>query len=251
MVKDDPGAFRLRGTALHRLHILSISLDFRLSGFRFSFKFLYVIEVEMNDKDKTLRKIVVASEKDLHVTVIELCEQFLGHFGDDNKVLSIYSLALFSVGRLADAHIALDRDLSTRRVSDEFGPWLLCRKGHIFRESGDYESAIRWYLKAHKSEPNEATFLIFAGLLQFRLGQYDKAAKTLLKATNSKEGAIDEAFYNLGVVSFYNLGVVRMAQARFEDAQFSFEKALKIDPRYPEARNALRDVKSAIKVSIS
>lgn len=191
------------------------------------------------------KQITAAADRDRHVTVIELCRQSMDPATADYRFWSLYSLALFSVGRLTESLRATEKAITTCRRSrdSEFLPWLICRKGHIFRERGEYDAAIRWYLKASKLDCEEATFLIFAGLLQFRLGATDKAIKTLSAATKCTEGSIDEAYYNLGVVY--------LARADYEAASLSFEEALMLDPKYGEARRALTDIRSALKVRAS
>lgn len=183
-----------------------------------------------------------AADDDKHATVIVLCEEFLAVRTRHVGAWSVFSQSLLAVGKLSEALKAVDKTISLlrRRSEPEFLPWQFCRKGHVFREQGDYRSAIRWYSRASKVDPGEATFLIFAGLLHFKLGAYGKAVKTLTLATECSEGATDEAYYNLGVV--------RIAEGEYEKARSCFEQALAIDPKYAIAKKRLADVTSALRL---
>ncbi|MBK9152899.1 MAG: tetratricopeptide repeat protein [Chloracidobacterium sp.] len=187
-----------------------------------------------------LAAIIRAADQEKHATVIELCKRSIRHVGRSWRVWSIYSDALSAIGRPADAHKAMDKAISLIDPSNEFLAWLRCKKGHIHREAGDYRSAIDQYLAAHRENSNEATFLIFAGSMFFRLGQHKRAIRTLEKATKCGEGAIDEAYYNLGVVL--------LSRSKYVEARDSFRSALRLDPNYAEAKKALADVQAASRI---
>lgn len=189
------------------------------------------------------RELTRLADRELHASVIVFAEIFLRDFPDSKGAWSIYSDALYSISKVKEAKKALLKTIELYIDSDEYYAWLLCRMGHVYRESGNFRAAIRWYRKAHLAEPEEATFLIFLGIIFLRLGNYDEAAKALTGATKCRNGCIDEAFYNLGVV--------RMAQSRYAEASLCFEKALEIDGKYKEAEQQLKDVKKVLEIKNS
>jgi tetratricopeptide (TPR) repeat protein len=64
------------------------------------------------------------------------------------------------------------------------------------------------------------------------------AAAVHRRATRCKEGCIDEAFLNLGFVL--------RALERYSEARKCFQRALEIDPKYKEAKEALADIEGVM-----
>lgn len=152
----------------------------------------------------------------------------------------MYSYALRNVDRFKDAKKALDRLLKLTGKSDDDISWYLCQMGRIYEDSGNFQKAIQWFDKANLANPEEATFLIYKGVMLLRLEKYDDSSEVLLKATHCSEGCIEEAFYNLGVV--------RIAQEKYEEAFICFEKALEIDSKYKEAKQQLKDMEKVLEI---
>ena len=115
---------------------------------------------------------------------------------------------------------------------------VLAKMGHIFRFRGDYETAAEWYRKTIDSNPNDTTGYIFLGAALARQGKLDEAEAVHRTATQCKEGCIDEAYHNLGLVL--------RGQGRLEESRECFTKALEIDPDYEVAQEALDDLIEAI-----
>ncbi len=196
--------------------------------------------MKQKTRKQRYREIVSADNKELNACVIELAESFLNDFPDSQGTWLIYSLALYRIDKFKKAKKALFKTIELTKESDDNFCWLLCRMGRIYENSGHFHKAIEWYTKAHNSNPFEATFLIYQGVMFLRIEKYDQATEALLKATNCTEGCIDEAFYNLGVV--------RIAQKRYEEALFCFENALEIDHKYKEAKQQIKDMKQVLSI---
>lgn len=188
------------------------------------------------------KELVSASDKNLNSCVIELAPSYLKEFPNSQGGWDIYSLALYRVDRFKDAKKAL---LKSIKLLDEIQhgeilSWLFCRLGHIYENSGNFCKATEWFEKAHLANPQEATFLIYKGVMLLRKEKFDEARETFQEATKCKEGCIDEAFYNLGVA--------HLIQRNYEEAQICFERALEIDPKYKEAKQQLKDVTQVLTI---
>ncbi len=186
------------------------------------------------------KEIISAEEKNLNSCVIELAEKYLADFPDSQGAWSMYSYALYRVDRFQDAKKSLLKTLELTENSDNNHSWIICKIGSIYEDSGHFHKAIEYFEKAQLSNPNEATFLIYKGVLLLRIGKYKEAAEILIKATKCEKGCIDEAFYNLGVV--------RIAQSKYQEAAECFKKALEIDPKYKEAKQQLKDVTQVLTI---
>jgi tetratricopeptide (TPR) repeat protein len=114
------------------------------------------------------------------------------------------------------------------------------KMGHLFLQSGDYDQAAEWYRKMIDVDPNDATGYIYLGAVLAQQGRLREAEETHRKATECSEGCIDEAFLNLGLVL--------RAQERFQEAAECFRKAIDLDPKYREAKMALRDTEQCLKL---
>lgn len=196
--------------------------------------------MKVKTRKQRYREIISAEDRNLNSCVIELAEKYLADFPDSQGAWSMYCYALYRVDRFKDAKKALFKTLELTKDTDENHSWLICKLGSIYEDSGHFHKAIDYFEKAHLSNPTEATFLIYKGVLLLRIGKFEKAGETLILATKCKEGCIDEAFYNLGVV--------RIAQKNYQEAQICFEKALEIDPKYKEAKPQLKDVTQVLSI---
>ncbi|MEO7299776.1 MAG: tetratricopeptide repeat protein [Verrucomicrobiota bacterium] len=99
--------------------------------------------------------------------------------------------------------------------------------------------AEKMFMRAHRLDADEATYLIYAGSAAFRRGDLSKAKKLATKATKCSKGCIDEAFFNLG-------GYLLSAR-RYKEAANCYLKALKIDNNYEIAKKRLEDVELILK----
>jgi Flp pilus assembly protein TadD len=150
---------------------------------------------------------------------------------------TMLGLALREVCRFDEAEQALRVALDLFPPEDRVSA--LHQMGRLFEESGRPEEASRWYLEAIDAAPNDASHRIFLGAMFARLGRFAEAEEQHRAATRCGEGAIDEAYLNLGFVL--------RAQDRLAEAAACFREAIRLDPGYNAARRALRDVERCLR----
>lgn len=106
------------------------------------------------------------------------------------------------------------------------------------RIRGDEPGAEAAYREMVGLNPDQTQPWIMLGASLARQGKLQEAEAMHRQATEL-DGDPDEAYLNLGFIF--------RATARFEEAAAAFEQALKICPDYPEASEALADVRAALK----
>jgi tetratricopeptide (TPR) repeat protein len=110
--------------------------------------------------------------------------------------------------------------------------------GLFCRLRGDYEGAAKWFRVVIDLKPDDAGGYTFLGAALARQGRLAEAEEAHRSATSCKEGCIDEAYHNLGLVL--------RGQGRLDEARECFEKAIELDPKYDDAKEALVDVCAAL-----
>jgi len=183
-----------------------------------------------------LSAVAAADEKDQIGYTRYLCERFLMDHPDHVPTLIRYACNLISLAQYDAAEAALDRAQS--RVSAKRLHLVLAQRGHLLEAKGDFPNAERLFMEAHRLDPTDAAYLIYAGAVAFRSGDVDRAQKLASQATDCTEGCVDEAWFNLG-------GYLLSAK-RYHDAADCYRKALEIDPDYQIARQRLEDVELII-----
>lgn len=146
-------------------------------------------------------------------------------------------IALTKLARYAEASQALAKAIDLCPPAKRQIP--LAQMGHVFREAGDCEQAAAWYRRAIDADPTDASYRIYLGAVLAKHGHFRQAEEEHRAAISCPEGAIDEAYLNLGLVL--------RAQERFAEAADCFREAIRLDPEYREARRALLDVELCMK----
>ena len=113
--------------------------------------------------------------------------------------------------------------------------------GALERYRGDFAASEDWYRQAIKLNPEDATGYVFLGAAQARQGKLKEAEATHREGIGCSDDAVDE--------SFHNLGLVLRGQGRLEEVAECFRAAIKIDPEYDVAVEALEDVETAMQLS--
>ncbi|HEX6811964.1 MAG TPA: tetratricopeptide repeat protein [Planctomycetota bacterium] len=140
--------------------------------------------------------------------------------------------ALADMARYREAFAALRRALGLARAADrDLVHWRIA-EAHDAR--GALRLAERHYRLAVAANPDEASWRIMLGALLARMGRLREAAAVHRRAVRCKLGPRDEAWLNLGLVL--------RAQERHAEARQCFRRALRLDPRDRDAKQALRDV---------
>jgi tetratricopeptide (TPR) repeat protein len=182
---------------------------------------------------KALRSAIrAADEKDQIAYVRYLCERYLMNHPDHVPTLIVYARNLISLAQYDAAEVALNR--AQLKAPKERMHLVLAQRGHLLEAKGDFVGAERLFMEAHRLDPNDATYLIYAGSAAFRRGDIDRAQKLASQATDCTDGCVDEAWFNLG-------GYL-LSDQRYDDAADCYRKALEMDPDYQLARQRLEDV---------
>lgn len=159
--------------------------------------------------------------------------QFLAENPDDAPLLLLLGMALVELGRHEEAERAIRRALALipRRRQERVA---LAQLGHLHEEQRDFRRAVYWYRRGIAADRNHASCRIYLGVVLSRRGRLRESEAELRRATRCREGCIDEAYLNLGLVL--------RAQERFAEAAACLREAMRRDPRYRQARTAWRDV---------
>jgi len=165
-----------------------------------------------------------------------LCELYLKDHPNHVPTLIRHACNLISLAQYSAAHAALEHAQSI--VPRKRLHLVLAQRGHLLQAQGDFHAAERMFMQAHDLDPDDATYLIYAGGVAFQRGDIDRAQKLTGQATHCSEGCIDEAWFNLG-------GYLLSAE-RYREAADCYRKALEIDPEYEIARVRLKDVELII-----
>ncbi|MEM7014186.1 MAG: tetratricopeptide repeat protein [Verrucomicrobiota bacterium] len=163
-----------------------------------------------------------AHEASQTILTICLAERLISEGSADSWVFEVYARSLTGIGRYDDAGSALDQAEKLAPPKDI--PWIIHRRAVLEKQRGNFEEALDLWKSAHSLKPDEASFLIFAGSLSFRLGRVKDAEEFARRGTTCSEGYREEAWYCLG-------GYMA-AQQRYDEALSCYEKAIAIDPDY-------------------
>lgn len=186
------------------------------------------------DVDELSDELAEAMEEDQTFLALAICEKLLDSGEDSPWIHRLYATNLGGVGRYDAAIKHIDIAVELLKAKGKKYAWTISRKGSILKEKGDLRLALKAFLEAHQQKPDEASFLIFAATVSFRLGDVKQAEELARKGTECSKGHIDEAWYNLG--SYL------AAQANFEEAMECYEKAIEIDPDYEEANKRIEEL---------
>ena len=169
-------------------------------------------------------------------TTRHLSEVVLNEWPDHGPTLLRYARALIELALYDKAASVLDH--AWQVVSEDKRHLFLAQRGHLLECMGDLEEFEAMYLEAHAFDPDDATYLIYAGSVAFRRGDLDRAKELARKAMTCPEGCVDEAYFNLG-------GYL-LTQGNYQEARDCYRKALEIDPDYAMAKTRLADVEGVI-----
>lgn len=128
--------------------------------------------------------------------------------------------------------------VSIRQIPKEYRHLCYLRFGLLYREIGNFQKALYYYLKSFKLD-NEQTFtyIFIADIL--KIEEKDNQAISYLTKALAKEGDIDEVNYNLAT------SYIRVRQ--LDKAYKAINDCLKIDPKYPNAKKIKQDIETLLK----
>jgi tetratricopeptide (TPR) repeat protein len=185
------------------------------------------------DEAKTqFREIKRFDARDMVCCTVELARRYLADHPKHGVVWLYYADSLYAMARYAESLAALRR--AVRLCPPKKLHLVYSRFGHLHRQRGAFRLAERWYRRAVDASPSDATYRIFLGAVLASAGRLQEAEAVHRRATRCKQGCIEEAFLNLGLVL--------RALERYSDARKCFQRALDIDSKYKHARKELSDV---------
>jgi len=192
--------------------------------------------MKQSEFKRRLKEIERADKRGLGSCGIELAVRLVKDFPDRGRAWFELGTSIYPVARYHDALSALRRAL--RLCPPKRRHLVQGHFGHLYRKKGEFRRAEIWYRKAVAGDPRDATWHIFLGALLAVSGRLKEAEAAHRKATRCREGCIDEAYLNLGLVL--------RAQQRYAEARGCFQKALKITPAYKEALQQLKDMEQVL-----
>jgi protein O-mannosyl-transferase len=133
---------------------------------------------------------------------------------------------LFTSGHPADALAAFREGLRYRPGNAPAHSYV----GAILTESGNPEAAIGEFRQALGIDPDLARAYMGLGVALARTGRVAEAERALRQSIARDSSSVE---------AFYDLGLIEAAQGRRADAIAAMERALRIDPNYAPAREAM------------
>ena len=112
---------------------------------------------------------------------------------------------------------------------------VLANMGMAYRDLGEYDKAISYYLKAIEAEPS-AAFYNSLGVCYGMFGKKEEAEKAFRQAIVLKPGAAE---------AYYNLGKLYWDQKRWSDVEALWRKGLEKDPNHPLLKEWFEKLKQA------
>lgn len=184
------------------------------------------------DEREQFEAILQADEQDLVGYVRFLGERFLHQHPYHMPALLCYARNLVTLRLYDEAKMALDR---AERVAPAMRLHLvLAQQGHLLEAQGRFGEAEEKFMEAHRLDPDDATYLIYAGGAAACQGDIYRALDLYSQASRCPEGCIDEAHFNRG-------GKL-LALKRYEEAAEAYREALRLDPDDEIAKKRLEDV---------
>jgi Flp pilus assembly protein TadD len=108
----------------------------------------------------------------------------------------------------------------------------------LSQDESKLEEAENWLRKAVEARPDDATAYIYLGAMLAKNGRLEEAESWHRRAVQCPEGCIDEAYLNLGYVL--------RAKEEYLEAWECFREALRRDPLYQAAEEAIEDMEQVL-----
>jgi Tfp pilus assembly protein PilF len=186
-----------------------------------------------------LRKGLKAVEKDLPAQTVHYLGKGLkldpGHY----SLWAFYAVALGELALYEDSGEAFRKALRQAKGEKKAGIWSAL--ADMQETQGRLKAAERSHRRAVRARPRNAGPWIRLGAFLAKRGRLDEAQVCHRKATTLREGAIDEAYLNLGYIL--------RAKGKYGQARKCFLRAIDLDPGYSHAKAALKDVAPLVKQS--
>ncbi len=190
-------------------------------------------------KEWQFRRLRRLSKQPLPGSTVCYAKKYLSDYPDHGVAWLLLGIALVELGRYEEAQQAISKAI--RMCPRDKRQIPLAHMGHLFKAAGDYDRAAAWFRRAILADPVDAKYHIYLGGTLAEQGRLRQAEKVHRKGIECSDGPIEEAHFNLGLI-------LRSLE-RFEEAADCFREAIRRDPRYREAKTALRDVEQCIRLT--
>jgi tetratricopeptide (TPR) repeat protein len=187
-------------------------------------------------RKERFERLRLASNGGFPALTVELAKLYLAEYPDDQWVLIYYGMALQDMARYEEAHSAFDRAL--RLMPPEDHGRLYRQFGSLAQEQSKITEAEGWYRRAIDARPDDATAYIYLGAMLAKNGRLEEAEAWHRQAVSCPEGCTDEAYLNLGYVL--------RARENYLEALKCFREAIRRDPLYEAAHEALADMEQVL-----
>jgi tetratricopeptide (TPR) repeat protein len=187
-------------------------------------------------RKERFERLRLASDDGYPALTVELARLYLADYPDDQWGLIYYARALQDLARYEEARSALDRALGLMPAEDHDRVYR--QFGSLAQDQSKITEAENWYRKAIEARPNDATAYIYLGAMLAKNGRLQEAEAWHRLATGCPDGCIDEAYLNLGYVL--------RARENYLGALECFREAIRRDPLYEVAHEALADMEQVL-----
>ena len=137
---------------------------------------------------------------------LNCAKRHLRKYPKDGFAWLFYGISQISLARYSSAEKAIRRAIKLNPASAL--PNGYTQMGFLFRDKGDLRKAAFWHRKALAKKPNDATCHIFLGHIAFKRGLRRQAEGHYRNALKCTQGALDEAYFNLGGILLDRKSVV-------------------------------------------
>jgi len=184
------------------------------------------------------REICVAFDDRQYGVVRVLCERYLQAEPDNGAALLRLAVSLTALHQYPEAAGTLGRAWDA--TSEQHRHLVLAQHARLCQAQGKFAAAEQAFTEAHALVPQDATYLIYAGVAAMGRGDLVKAEALFTGAAGCREGAVHEAHLNLGIVM--------MVQRRYAEAALCLRRALNVDPEYERASRVLAEVERILQL---
>jgi tetratricopeptide (TPR) repeat protein len=191
----------------------------------------------MQSKQKRYEELCQSHDKGTSYTY-ELALKFLHDYPEHPGAMISLGVSLIEMARYNEAMRIFKKLISIVPPEKLHGCYV--QLGHLNNEKGNLSKAVEYYEKAITVFSNQGYYFIYLGGALAKQGKFDEALKAHRKALRYKNVDKDEAYLNIGLIL--------RAKGKYNEAARYFKKAISIDSNYVEAKVALADVESAMKV---
>jgi len=166
----------------------------------------------------------------------EILEIYLKNSPENAYAWFLFGDTLRVIGRFNESEKALLKALKIAPIERKY--LVQIRLALLYSDSGKFNKAEFYFNKASEDNyfENFGWFWLLRGTNYSAMNNLEFAEECYLKAIKLKDGDVDEAYLNLGLLY--------RAQRKYKKAEEAFKKSLNITPKYVEAKEALKSIEN-------